>query len=134
MKEIKSWKRSCSPCIVLLCPLNLLFRIFYRWKNFHVLWKIFIFGGKNFRDFLFYYIRRQKLSRKWAKIAKIAKFSALKVFYLRFLTFFTKESIIMNIERNLCFVLQTKNSVKKINSVKANFDFFIRKKVFSPWI
>ena len=29
----------------------------------------------------------------------------------------------MNIERNI-FVLQTKNSVKKINSVQANFDFF----------
>ena len=52
------------------------------------------------------------------------------VFYLCFfLTFFSKEIIIINIERNL-FVLQTKNSVKKINSVKANFDFFIRKKVF----
>ena len=41
-----------------------------------------------------------------------------------FFNFFSKESIIINIERNLCFVLQTKNSVKKINSVKANFDFF----------
>ena len=43
-------------------------------------------------------------------------------------------SIIINIERNLCFVLQIKSSVKKINSVKANFEFFIRKKVFSLWI
>ena len=56
------------------------------------------------------------------------------VFYLCFFNFFSKESIIINIERHLCFVLQTKNTVKKINSVKANFDFFIRKKVFSPWI
>ena len=51
-----------------------------------------------------------------------------------FLTFFSKESIIINIKRNLCFVLQTKNSVKKINNVKANLNFFIRKKVFLPWI
>ena len=47
-----------------------------------------------------------------------------------FFNFSSKESIIINIERNLCFVLQTKNLVKKINSVKANFYFFIRKKVF----
>ena len=47
-----------------------------------------------------------------------------------FLTFFSKESIIINIERNLCFVLQAKDSVKKINSVKANFDFFHYKKSF----
>ena len=53
------------------------------------------------------------------------------VFYLCFLNFFSKESIIINIERNLCFVLQTKNLVKKINSVKANFDFFIRKSFFA---
>ena len=46
----------------------------------------------------------------------------------------TKESININIERNLRFVLQTKNSVKKINSVKANFHFFFRKKIFLPWI
>ena len=45
-----------------------------------------------------------------------------------FKLFFSKESIIINIERNLCFVLQTKNSIKKINSVKVNSDFFIRKK------
>ena len=55
------------------------------------------------------------------------------VFYV-FFNFFSKESIIITIERNLCFVLQTKNSVKKINSVKANSDFFIKKEVFSPWI
>ena len=36
----------------------------------------------------------------------------------------------INIERTL-FVLQTKNSVKKINSVKANFSFFIRKSFFA---
>ena len=47
-----------------------------------------------------------------------------------FLTFFSKESIIINIERNLCFVLQTKNSVKKINSANTNVNFFIRKKFF----
>ena len=43
-----------------------------------------------------------------------------------FLNFFSKESIIINIERNICFVLQTKNLVKKINSVEGNFDFFIK--------
>ena len=39
-------------------------------------------------------------------------------------------SIIINIERNLCFVLQIKSSVKKINSVKANFEFLLEKKFF----
>ena len=43
------------------------------------LWKIFIFGGKIFRDISFYYFRRQKLSRKWTKIANVAKVSAPKI-------------------------------------------------------
>ena len=38
--------------------------------------------------------------------------------------------MIINIERNLCFALQTKSSVKKINSVKANFVFLLEKKFF----
>ena len=54
------------------------------------------------------------------------------ILFVFFFTFFSKESIIIKIKGNLCFVLQ--NSVNKINSVKANFDFFIRKKNFSPWI
>ena len=81
MKEITSWTRSCPSYIVLLCPVNLLFWIFYCGKNFHVLWKNFIFGGKNFRDFLFYYFRRQKLSRKLRKFLP-AKVSAPKVYRL----------------------------------------------------
>ena len=48
-----------------------------------------------------------------------------------FLNFFSKESIIINSKRKLCFVLQTKKSVKKINSVKAKFDFFIGKGFFA---
>ena len=52
------------------------------------------------------------------------------ILFVFFFTFFSKESIIINIKRNLCFALQTKTSVKKINSGKANFDFFIWKKFF----
>ena len=47
------------------------------------------------------------------------------ILFVFFFTFFSKESIIINIKRNLCFALQTKTSVKKINSGEANFDFFI---------
>ena len=58
--------------------------------------------------------------------------SILFMFFFNF--FFSKESIIINIKRNLCFILQTKNSVKTLNSVKANFEFFIIEKFFLPWI
>ena len=50
MKEIKSWKRSCPPYIVLLCPVNLLFRIFLLLK-------------KPSRFMKNFYFRRKKLSR-----------------------------------------------------------------------
>ena len=51
------------------------------------------------------------------------------ILFVFFLLFYSKECIITNIKKNLFFVLQTKNSVEKINNVKANFDFFITKNV-----
>ena len=54
----------------------------------------------------------------------------LSILFVFFFTFYSKESIIINIETNFCFVLQTKNSVKKIISVKVNFDFYIREQSF----
>ena len=85
MKEIKSWKKVVLP-ILYFCVLYIFcFGFFHCWKNFRVLWKIFIFGEKNFRDFSFYYFWKQKHSRKSAKITKSrkslpAKVSAPKVF------------------------------------------------------
>ena len=66
-----------STLVTILCNNN--FQIFLLLKKLSRFMKNFYFRRKNFRDFLFYYFRRQKLSWKWAKITKIAKVSARKV-------------------------------------------------------
>ena len=88
-------------------------------KNFCVLWKFFIFGGKSLRDFSLYYFRRQKLSRKWAKIEKTAKVSAPKVVISRWHfrnTFFSEPLLVVvcnsseiNISSSLWLISYTKN-------------------------
>ena len=77
MKEIKSWKRSCPPYIVLLCPVNLVLDFFIVEKTFAFYEKFLFSEEKTFAIFRFTIFEGRNL--KWAKIAKV---SAPKVDYI----------------------------------------------------
>ena len=95
-------------------------------------------SDKNQKDIQNYFAATPRQAGKKAETKKpkspnvitIDWISDTSILFVFFLNFFSKESVIINLKRNLCFVLQTKKSVKNIKSVKANFNFFIRKKVF----
>ena len=53
MKEIKSWKRSCPPYIVLLCPVNLVLDFFIVEKTFAFYEKFLFSEEKTFAIFRF---------------------------------------------------------------------------------
>ena len=84
MKDIKPWKRSCPPYIVLLCPVNLVLDFFIVEKTFafyekflfsekktFAIFRFTIFEGRNFRE-------NGQTSRKFLP----AKVSAPKVDYI----------------------------------------------------